>query len=91
LQVQGRATGAPAGDDEIAAELEVQCRQRGVSCAGADCLDALVGLCGMLLLALATGVVESIMARLRLIRVSQLLAAATALSVLALMLVRRSP
>ncbi|HAM35123.1 MAG TPA: hydrogenase [Elusimicrobia bacterium] len=59
--------------------------------AGGPWLDALVGLCGMLLLALATGVVESIMARLRLIRVSQLLAAATALSVLALMLVRRSP
>ena len=58
---------------------------------GRPVLDLFAGASGMLLLALATGVVESVMARLRLTRVSQLLAAAVALSVLALMLVRRSP
>jgi len=54
---------------------------------GRPLLDLFTGLLGMLLLAAATGVVESVMARLRLARVSQLLAAAAALSILALMLV----
>ena len=54
-------------------------------------LDALAGLCGLLLLAVAVGVVESVIARLRLTKVSDLLASATALAVLALMLARRAP
>jgi formate hydrogenlyase subunit 4 len=52
-------------------------------------LDLVVGLAGMAVLAIATGCVESIMARLRLTRVPQLLVAATVLSGLALMLVLR--
>jgi formate hydrogenlyase subunit 4 len=43
----------------------------------------------MIALAVATGVIESVMARLRLVRVPQLLAGAGVLSVLALLLVRR--
>ncbi|MCX5794983.1 MAG: NADH-quinone oxidoreductase subunit H [Elusimicrobia bacterium] len=58
---------------------------------GLPWLDLLAGLCGLFVVALFTGVVESVMARLRLTRVSQLLAAAAAFSVLALMLVRSAP
>ena len=49
-------------------------------------LATAAGCLGMLLLAVATGIVESTMARLRLARVPQLLAAAGALSALALIL-----
>jgi len=49
-------------------------------------LDTAIGLCGMLVVAAATGLVESIMARLRLVRVPQLLVAALAMSALALCL-----
>jgi len=49
-------------------------------------LDASVGLAGMLVLGVATGVIESSMARLRLVRVPQLLLAAIVLSALALAL-----
>ena len=49
-------------------------------------LDAAVSLGGMAVVAAATGVVESIMARLRLIRVPQLLVAALAMSALGLCL-----
>ncbi len=52
-------------------------------------LDLAVGLAGMVILAIATGCVESVMARQRLNRVPQLLVAATVLSGLALMLVLR--
>jgi formate hydrogenlyase subunit 4 len=52
-------------------------------------LDLVVGLAGMVILAIATGCVESVMARQRLNRVPQLLVAATVLSALALMLVLR--
>ncbi|MDM7914399.1 MAG: NADH-quinone oxidoreductase subunit H [Candidatus Eisenbacteria bacterium] len=52
-------------------------------------LDFAVGLAAMGALAVATGCVESTMARLRLNRVPQLLVAATVLSALALMLVLR--
>lgn len=48
-----------------------------------------VATCGMFLLAVVVGVVESTMARLRLLRVPQLLAGAGALSVVALVLVLR--
>ncbi|MBI5238933.1 MAG: NADH-quinone oxidoreductase subunit H [Elusimicrobia bacterium] len=58
---------------------------------GRPWLDLTAGLCGLCAVALFTGVVESVMARLRLTRVSQLLAAAAAFSVLALMLVRGAP
>lgn len=46
-------------------------------------------LLGMLGLAVVTGIIESTMARLRLVRVPQLLAGASVLSVLALLLVKR--
>ena len=49
-------------------------------------LDAAVALAGMAVVAAATGAVESVMARLRLVRVPQLLVAALALSALALCL-----
>jgi formate hydrogenlyase subunit 4 len=49
-------------------------------------LDAAIGLAGMTVVAAATGVVESIMARLRLVRVPQLLVAALAMSALGLCL-----
>jgi formate hydrogenlyase subunit 4 len=49
--------------------------------------DLAISLGGMLLLAVATGVIESTMARLRLLRVPQLLGAASALAILALILV----
>jgi formate hydrogenlyase subunit 4 len=52
-------------------------------------LDLVVGFVGMAVLAIATGCVESMMARVRLNRVPQLLVAATVLSGLALMLVLR--
>jgi formate hydrogenlyase subunit 4 len=58
---------------------------------GRPWLDLAAGLLGMFGVAVFTGVVESVMARLRLTRVSQLLAAAAAFSVLALMLVGRAP
>ncbi len=48
-----------------------------------------IALAGMAVLAVAVGVVESVMARLRMIRVPQLLVAACAFSVLALVLVLR--
>ncbi|MFA6029811.1 MAG: NADH-quinone oxidoreductase subunit H [Elusimicrobiota bacterium] len=56
---------------------------------GGTLIDAAAGVGGLVLLAVGVGVLESCMARLRLTRVSNLLAAATALAVLALMLVRR--
>ena len=48
-----------------------------------------ISLVGMLALAVLVGVVETVMARLKLVRVPQLLVGATALSVLALVLVMR--
>jgi formate hydrogenlyase subunit 4 len=51
--------------------------------------DMAISLAGMLLLAVVTGVIESTMARLRLLRVPQLLGAASALAILALILVFR--
>jgi formate hydrogenlyase subunit 4 len=55
--------------------------------AGSWVADAAVGLAGMLGLGVAVGLVESVMARLRLTRVPQLLAAAWAMAALALALV----
>jgi formate hydrogenlyase subunit 4 len=52
-------------------------------------LDLAAGLSGLALLAVLTGVVESVMARLRLVRVPQLLIAASILAVVALALVTR--
>jgi len=49
-------------------------------------LDAAAGMAGLVVVAAATGVVESIMARLRLIRVPQLLVASLAMSALGLAL-----
>jgi formate hydrogenlyase subunit 4 len=49
-------------------------------------LDTLLGLAALLLLALLVGVVESSMARLRLLRVRQLLVGAAALAALAFVL-----
>jgi formate hydrogenlyase subunit 4 len=49
----------------------------------------IVALAGMFVLAVLVGVVETVMARLKLVRVPQLLVGATALSVLALVLVMR--
>jgi formate hydrogenlyase subunit 4 len=49
-------------------------------------LDTLVGAAGIVVVAAATGVVESIMARLRIARVPQLLVAAIAMSAFALAL-----
>jgi formate hydrogenlyase subunit 4 len=51
--------------------------------------DVGAGLARLALLAAATGVVESVMARLRLVRVPQFLIAASILSILALVLVMR--
>jgi len=56
---------------------------------GHAALDAAIMVGGMMALAVATGVIESTMARLRMVRVPQLLAAASALAVLALVLVFR--
>jgi len=50
-------------------------------------VDAAAGLAGMFLLAVVIGVVESTMARLKLLRVPNLLVGATALAILALVLV----
>ncbi len=55
---------------------------------GSAALDLLIALAGMAALAIAIGVVESVMARVRLLRVPQLLAGAGALSFLALLLVQ---
>lgn len=52
-------------------------------------LDLFVGLAGMVVLAIVTGTVESVMARLRLVRVPQFLIAASILSTVALILVMR--
>jgi formate hydrogenlyase subunit 4 len=51
--------------------------------------DLSVGIAGMALLAVITGIVESVMARLRLVRVPQFLIAASILSIVALILVMR--
>jgi formate hydrogenlyase subunit 4 len=52
-------------------------------------LDLAAGLAGLVLLAVLTGIVESVMARLRLVRVPQFLIAASILSVVAFALVMR--
>jgi len=52
-------------------------------------VDLVCGLAGIAVLAVITGVIESIMARLRLLRVPQFLVAASVLSILALVLVMR--
>lgn len=52
-------------------------------------IDLAAGVAGMLALAVAVGVIESTIARLRLVRVPQFLVAASVLSILALMLVMR--
>jgi formate hydrogenlyase subunit 4 len=52
-------------------------------------LDALIFLGGLLLLAILIGVIESVMARLRLVRIPQLLIGTTLLSAFALVLVLR--
>jgi formate hydrogenlyase subunit 4 len=56
---------------------------------GCAVVDLAAGVAGVGLLAMLTGVVESIMARLRLVRVPQFLVAATVLSILALVLLAR--
>lgn len=53
---------------------------------GSDALDLVIALAGMFALAVLVGLIESTMARLRLLRVPQLLVGATALSGLALVL-----
>ncbi len=53
---------------------------------GQPLLDAAAGLGGLFVVAVATGIVESIMARLRLVRVPQLLVAALAMAALGLAL-----
>lgn len=53
---------------------------------GSDALDLVIALVGMFALAVLVGLIESTMARLRLLRVPQLLVGATALSGLALVL-----
>jgi formate hydrogenlyase subunit 4 len=53
------------------------------------CVDLAAGIAGMMVLAALVGVIESTIARLRLVRVPQLLVAASVLSILALMLVMR--
>ena len=52
-------------------------------------LNTGAALAGLLLLAVAVGLIESSMARLRLVRVPELLAGATALAALAIILVMR--
>jgi len=52
-------------------------------------MDLSVGIAGMASLAVITGIVESVMARLRLLRVPQFLIAASILSIVALILVMR--
>jgi formate hydrogenlyase subunit 4 len=56
---------------------------------GIGTVDLLSGIAGMALLAVAIGVIESSMARLKLVRVPQFLVAASVLSILALVLVVR--
>ena len=56
---------------------------------GSVLLDALVFIAGMLLLAVLIGVVESVMARLRLVRVPQILIGTTLVSAFAMVLVLR--
>ena len=56
---------------------------------GNSLLDGGSAIAGMLALAVVTGIIESSMARLRLLRVTQLLIAAIVLSGLALALVQR--
>jgi len=56
---------------------------------GTPALDALAAVAGMFVLAVVIGIVESTMARLRLVRVPQLLVGAGALSVFALILALR--
>jgi formate hydrogenlyase subunit 4 len=56
---------------------------------GMAAVDLAAGVGGMIVLAVVVGVIESTMARLRLLRVPQLLVAATVLSVLAMILVMR--
>jgi formate hydrogenlyase subunit 4 len=51
--------------------------------------DLTAAICGMMILAVITGIVESAMARLRLIRVPELLLGASAFSILALIMVMR--
>ncbi|MDO9079587.1 MAG: NADH-quinone oxidoreductase subunit H, partial [Desulfuromonadales bacterium] len=52
-------------------------------------VDAVVFMAGMLLIAVAIGVVESVMARLQLVRIPQLLIGTTMISIFALVLVLR--
>jgi formate hydrogenlyase subunit 4 len=52
-------------------------------------LHIIAALCGMFVLAMAVGIIESVMARLRLIQVPRLLAAAVALSALSFVLLMR--
>ena len=52
-------------------------------------LDALIFMAGMLVIAMAIGVVESVMARLQLVRIPQLLIGTTLISIFALVLVLR--
>jgi formate hydrogenlyase subunit 4 len=52
-------------------------------------LDFMAFFCGMLILSIAVGIVESSMARLRMLRVPQMLVGAAALAILALFLVLR--
>ena len=54
-------------------------------------VDLAAGVGGIMLLAVAVGVIESTLARLRLVRVPQFLVAASVLSTLALVLVMRKP
>jgi formate hydrogenlyase subunit 4 len=56
---------------------------------GSGLVDAAVGWCGMMALAMGVGVVESSMARLRLLRVPRLLVGAIVLSGLAFILLLR--
>jgi len=53
------------------------------------CVDLAAGIAGMMSLAVLVGLIESSIARLRLVRVSQFLVAASVLSILALVLVMR--
>ena len=52
-------------------------------------VDLVAGVAGMMVLAALVGVIESTIARLRLVRVPQFLVAASVLSILALVLVMR--
>jgi formate hydrogenlyase subunit 4 len=57
--------------------------------AGGPWINTAIGIAGIAALAITVGVIESVMARLRLVRLPQLLAAAGALSALALILAMR--